>query len=422
LTYDDVVCTVKPITQSNAGSDMTFCPGNPAGNMSANAIGLNETGSWSIIGTNNGITLTSNNSPTSLINAANNKSGATVLVWTINNTNGCLSKDTVVINNGGGVNSVDAGTDKILTNCYSTTQSVAMTASFGGSGTDGQKGTWTVISGPNIHTISNINSNTATVSNLIQGTYTLRWTVSGACVNGFDDVQIVVPPPISSVTSASIFGGNQTFCDGRTSTVLMGKIPTYINEVVTWSKTSGPSVNIENPNNPITNISGLNGSSNYTFKYTITNIITGCSSSANVTVGYSTPATLSISTPLVVLPCAQTFVSIPCTTTGSGTVQWSILSGPKTPTYPAIPTSWANASSSPHKINGLTVSGTYVIRLRKSSGTGNECNTVIVDVAVVVSHNPMASNSDTKQILACNFTQTALAGNDPYVGVGTWSK
>ncbi len=422
LTYDDVVYTVKPITQSNAGADMTFCPGTPAGNMAANPVGLNETGSWSIIGTNNGVTLTNNNSPTSPISIANNKSGNTSLVWTINNTNGCLSKDTVIIKNRGGVSPVDAGTDKILTNCYSTTQSVAMTASFGGSGIDGQIGTWTVISGPNIPTISNVNSNTATVSNLIQGTYTLRWTVSGPCVNGFDDVQIVVPAPTSSVTTASIVGGNQTFCDGRTSTVLMGKIPTYINEVVSWTKTAGPAVNIESPNNPVTNITGLNGSSSYTFKYTITNTVTGCTSSANVTVGYSTPATLTISTPQVILPCAQTYVSIPYTTSGSGTVQWSIISGPKTPTYPTIPTNWANASGSPLTINGLTVSGTYVIRLRKSSGTGNECNTVTADVTVVVSQNPTASNSGTKQVLACNVTQTALAGNDPYVGVGTWSQ
>ena len=97
LTYDDVVYTVKPITQSNAGADMTFCPGTPAGNMAANPVGLNETGSWSIIGTNNGVTLTNNNSPTSPISIANNKSGNTSLVWTINNTNGCLSKDTVII-------------------------------------------------------------------------------------------------------------------------------------------------------------------------------------------------------------------------------------------------------------------------------------------------------------------------------------
>lgn len=422
LTYDDVVYTVKPITQSNSGADMTFCPGNAVGNMAANAVGLNETGSWSVIGTNNGITLANNNSPTSSINVANNKSGATTLVWTINNTNGCLSKDTVVIINRGGVSPVDAGADKILTNCYSTTQSVAMTASFGGSGIDGQIGTWTIISGPNIPTISNVNSNTTNVSNLIQGTYTLRWTVSGPCVNGFDDVQIVVPPPTSSVTTASIVGGNQTFCDGRTSTVLMGKIPTYINEVVSWTKTSGHAVNIESPNNPVTNITGLNGSSSYTFKYTITNVFTGCSSSASVTVSYATPATLTISTPQVILPCAQTFVSIPYTTSGSGTVQWSIISGPKTPTYSTIPTSWANSSGSPLTINGLTVSGTYVIRLRKSSGTGNECNTVTTDVTVVVSQNPTASNSGTKQVLACNVTQTALAGNDPYVGVGTWTQ
>ena len=422
LTYDDVTYTVKPITQSNAGPDQTICPGSPAGLMAGNSVGVNETGSWLVTGTNNGVTVSNSLSPTSAYNLDAAKSGITKMVWTINNTNGCLSRDTMTITNRGGVNPVNAGTDKILTNCYSSSQTTSMTASFGGSGIDGQIGTWTLLTGPSIPTISNSNNGTTNASSLIEGTYKLLWSVSGSCANGADTVQIIVPPATSSVTSVSI-NSVPAFCDGKTSTVLTATTPLYTNETGLWTKNSGPvGVVIENPTNPITNITGLNGSSSYGFKYTITNSLTGCSSSNTTTLSYSLPASIDISVDQTILPCGQTFAVIPYTTSGGGTVQWSIISGPKTPTYNTIPTNYANASGSPLTINGLTVSGTYVIRLKKSSGTGPSCNTVFDDVTVVVSANPTGSNSGTKQILACNVTQTALAGNLPYVGLGNWTQ
>ena len=422
LTYDEVTYTVKPITQSNAGPDQAMCPGSPAGLMAGNSVGLNETGSWLVTGTNNGVTVSNSLSPTSSFNLDPAKSGVTKMVWTINNTNSCLSRDTMTIINRGGVSPIFAGADKILTNCYSSTQTTSMLASYGGNGNDGQIGTWTVLSGPSIPTIVNANSNTTNVTGLIEGTYKLLWSVSGPCANGADTVQIIVPPATSNVTSVSI-NSVPAFCDGRTSTVLTATIPLYTNETGKWVKTSGPSgAIIEDTLNPITMITGLNGSNSYVFRYTITNSLTGCSSNNTTTISYSLPASIDITVDQTILPCGQTFAVIPYTSSGGGNVQWSIISGPKTPSFPTIPTTFANASGSPLTINGLTVSGTYVIRLKKSSGTGPSCNTVYDDVTVVVSANPTGSNSGTKQILACNVTQTALAGNNPYVGIGSWTQ
>lgn len=422
LTYDDVTYTVKPITQSNAGPDQVLCPGSPAGLMAGNSVAVNETGSWLVTGSNNGVTVSNSLSPTSSFNLDATKSGITKMVWTINNTNGCLSRDTMQITNRGGVNPVNAGIDKILTNCYSSTQTTSMTATFGGSGIDGQTGIWTLLSGPSIATIVNPNSNTTNVTGLIEGTYKLLWTVSGPCANGADTVQIIVPPATSSVSSVSITS-IPAFCDGRTSTVLTANAPQYINETGIWTKVSGPAGDvIVSPNSNITSITGLNGTNSYTYRYTITNSLTGCSASNTTNISYSPTALIDITPVQTILPCGQTFAVIPYTTSGGGTVQWSIVSGPKTPTYPTIPTNYANASGSPLTINGLTVSGTYVIRLKKSSGIGPSCNTSYDDVTVVVSANPTGSNSGTKQILACNITQTALAGNLPYVGIGTWTQ
>ncbi len=424
LIYDDVKYTVKPITKANAGFDMAFCPGTPAGSLAANTPGVNETGSWLVVGSNNGASYMSSTSPTSPLNVTNSKSGITLLKWTINNTNGCMSTDTVAITNRGGVFPVNAGTDKVLTNCYSSTTSTSMSATFGGSGIDGQKGTWSVISGPNIPTIVSVNSATTNVTNLIAGTYILRWTVSGPCGNGVDDIQITVPPPSSNVTSASISSGNQTFCDGRSSTVLVANNPSYVNEIGTWTQTAGPTVGvgIQDPNDPVTNITGLNGTSTYTFKYTILNTLTGCSSGSAVNIGFAQPADVNIVPTQLILPCGQTYATIPYTQSGSGSVEWSIISGPKTPTYTTIPTNFQGTSASPLTINGLTVSGTYIVRLRKVPGTGSSCITDFDEVRIIVSANPTASNSGTKQVLACNVTQTALAGNLPYAGIGTWTQ
>ena len=425
LIYDDVTYIVKPASNANAGTSFYLAPGNSLGPLQANTpnYGVSEVGLWSIIGTNNGVTINNPSSPTSTINVSGNACGNTILQWGITNPNGCGTFDTLIITNCGGVSPVSAGSNQTLSNCFSTTQSTSMNASYGGCGVNGQIGTWLVLNGPNIPTIANSHSNTTSISNLIQGTYSLRWVVSGPCVNGTSDVQIIVPAPTSSVTSASVISGSQTYCDGRTSTVLKGNLQLYTNESVTWEQTGGPlGATIVSPTNRITNVTSLDGSSTYTFKYTISNSATGCSSSSNVTIGYATNPSISLTTSQMMLSCGSTSATVNYNATGSGSVEWSIVSGPSGCTY-AIPTVYKTAEGgSPYTINGLTEAGTYVIRFRKSPGIGSSCEAAFADLVVIVSADPTASNSGTSQTLVCNVTSTALAGNDPYVGIGKWTQ
>ncbi len=302
--------TVKAITLATAGSNATYCPGAVA-SLSGNTPGSNETGVWS--GGGNGITINNITNPTSPLTIAAGASGTATLTWTITNSDGCSSSAQVVITNRGGVTPVTAGANQILSQCYSSTQSTTLNGSYGGSGIDGQIGTWSIVSGPNIPNITNPNANNTSVTNLIQGTYVFRWTVTGPCASGTATVQVTVPAPTSDITQSGIIGGSQVFCDPTIiSTVLTGTTPQYINETVTWSQTSGPAATIVSPNSPVTSITGLASPNSYTFLYTINNAVTGCSSSASATVSYlPSPPTLTITTPNpVITPCDSSAASI----------------------------------------------------------------------------------------------------------------
>jgi len=430
LIYQDVIHTVQLITTANAGPDATYCPGALA-SLAANAPGTNETGFWT--GSGGGVTVNNPTSPTSSLTITGGSSGPVTLRWTITNSlTGCSTYDEAIITNRGGITPVSAGTNQTLGHCYSSTESATLNGSYAGSGIDGQIGTWSVVSGPNVPTIANPNANNTSVTNLIQGTYVFRWTVAGPCDSGTSTVQVIVPAPTANITNASIIGGNQVFCDPTiTSTVLSGAVPLYINENILWAQTAGPTLpagSIVNPTSQVTTVNNLVSPNSYTFSYTINNPVTVCSSSANVSVSYNpNPPTLAITTTNpITLTCGANSATIYFTDGGSGTTQYQLLSGPTTSGIPNFPTSWINAGASPLTISGLTGSGTYQVQMRRITTTGGSCSTPFVGISVVTSDFINAANAGTDQILNCNVTSTDLIGNDPTfgggIGQGTWSQ
>jgi gliding motility-associated-like protein/uncharacterized repeat protein (TIGR01451 family) len=419
---DDVLVTVRAITIANAGQDVVLCPGNGVANLQANSISVGETGAWTIIGTNNGVTVVSANSPTSLINLNPNNAGNTTLRWTVNNSS-CSSFDDVVVTNRGGVSPVSAGAAPTVSNCYATTGiSGGASASFGG-GAGGQGGIWSVINGPNIPTITSPNSRTTTFSNLIEGTYVFQWTVSGECVNGSGQITVLVPAGNGGSTNA---GSNQTlsFCDNRTTISLTGPSATRPGETVSWTKISGAAGEIiESPNSPSTIVNNLDPASNYQFRYTITPS-NGCpvsSTTRTLTRTIQPGINITTTSPLL-LPCGSSSATINYTATGSGNNNWRILSGPTTPSYPSIPTGWSGNVNSPTTITGLTKPGTYQVQFRRVPTAGSGCETVFDEITIVVAQTATASNAGTDQILACDVFNTNLVGNIPTVGSGMWTQ
>jgi hypothetical protein len=413
---DNVTITVRPIVVANAGADVTYCPGTYP--MSAN-VASPGTGAWSIIGTNNGITIGTSNSATSNIVLNPSNAGNTTLRWTITqSTSGttCTSADDVVITNRGGIATVNAGNDIVVNNCYTTTTSTALNASFAGANINGQQGVWSQVSGPNTATFSSANAATATASNLIQGTYIFRWTVSGPCVTGSDDVQVTVPAPTSGLTSISSIT-TQSFCDGRTSTVLTATQPAFAGETAAWTVVSGTGT-FSNAANYNTTVSTMAAGSN-TYRYTITNAA-GCTAYKDAIVNnVSAPAvTLTTASPVLV-GCGSSSTTINFTASGgTGNIQYRVISAPAGYT---LPTSWSNTNTATSfTVTGITTAGTYLVRVMRS-GT-SDCNAATQDISVIVSQTPTASNAGTDQLLACNITSTALAGNIPSVGSGSWSQ
>ncbi|OXA76432.1 hypothetical protein B0A65_18820 [Flavobacterium frigidimaris] len=423
---DDVYITILPITTANAGLDQTYCPGSYA--LNGNVPVATENGTWSIQGANDaGVSIGSPNSATSAITISGTSAGSTTLRWTISATSGspiCESYDEVVITTLGGVQPVTAGSDITLSNCYSSTQNINLNGSFGGNSPGQQQGTWTIVSGPNVPGFTNANDNNTNVSGLTEGTYVFRWTVAGTCANGFDEVTVTVPPPTADVTDVA--DATSYYCDGRTSTVLQGTAPLYVNETVQWTQTGGPSATIVNPTSPSTVVNGMTSLGTYTFLYTLTNSATNCVSTGTFIVVLE--ETISVSGgPDQVLGCDVSSVTIPVTSTGDGQMSWQIVSGPTVnpllnPPYPSFPTALANFSGGGFEVDQLIYSGTYIVRIIKNPNPGSQCETIYDDVAIVVSAQPTGSNAATRQVLPCNDTEVKLAGNIPTKGKGTWSQ
>ncbi|MCA6468299.1 MAG: hypothetical protein IM552_09890, partial [Chitinophagaceae bacterium] len=418
--FQDVKFETLPSTVANAGPNIPqLCAGNVI--MAANApITPMETGSWKRVSGPN-VTIVNPSSPTTTVVIPEGTTGMTVLQWTIMNTNGCSTSSTVAFTSTGVGGTVNAGPDQNLSPCFNLTQTTNLEGTYAGDGSFGQSGTWTFLSGPNTPVIGNVNSNNTSVSGLMEGTYTFRWTVSGPCANGSDEVSIVVPAARQAITSVG--SATRVFCDNTTSTVFSANPPSLTNETGLWTVVSGAGT-IVSPNSPTTSITGLTPGASSTFRYTITNNITGCVSAGNYTVRYSTPPTISFANLSTFLPFPQTTVSLPFTFTGGTVTTWQLISGPTGSTLAPLGTTApvAIGNSTSLDLEGLDQFGTYRFRLvRNAPGGLGGCPAAFTDAFVVASVAPTPSNPGTDILLACNIFHADLAANQPLVGTGSWS-
>ena len=410
---DSVTVNAQNFPVANAGNAFSICTGVNSASLSAGALQSGETGAWTFVSSGTsaslaGLTINSPTSPTSTLTLATgtNNSGNVVLRWTVTNTaSGCTTYSDITVTKIAYNTSVTAGVDKNVTGCYNSTTSVAMTASVSGAGT---YGVWSVVTGPNIPSFSSTNAYNATVSNLIEGVYILRWTVTTPCmITTSDDVQITVNSAVGSVSAAtaSIIGSpTMPYCDIPQSITLAGSIYNEATETVAWSKVSGVAT-IAAPTQRYTTVSGFNGTTT-SFRYTVTNIATGCSvTSSSLSVSFEADQTLSISTPSpLTLSCNTTSATINITQSGATTPQWVVASAPTGYT----PAAYSNITGNLFTINNLTVAGTYLVRVKKTVGN---CTTKYDDINIVVSKSPTASNAGSDPVLACNATSTTLIGN-----------
>ncbi|WP_125723033.1 PKD domain-containing protein [Flavobacterium ustbae] len=435
VSYQDKVVNVKPITAANAGVNIASCP-NSSGTLtiSANAPqNTGETARWEIVGANDaGVVINFPNLPTSTITLPATKCGVTTLQWVIEGPEfapgqRCRTTSQITVTNYGGVKPVSAGPDQNLSNCYTTTQTTNLTATYGGCGLNGQSGQWTFVSGPNTPTISNSTSNTTQVSNLTEGSYTFRWTVTGPCAAGNDTVVITVPPATQDVTTLP--GGDEiiNFCDNSiTQATLVAQTPLYAGETVQWTQVSGDSgaviVSPTNPTTLITNISSAGAP--YRFRYTLTNSNTGCIFTKDYIIQYSgsTRTIVANNGEDIVGSCNATVFTIPLSVTGEGINQYRIVNGPDSSPLGPFPTALQSVGSSVTLT--LTASGDYTVEfIRSENGSLNVgCDYGFDTINILVSGDPTPSNAGTDVSLPCGDTSTILSGVSTDEGLHFWSQ
>jgi poly(3-hydroxybutyrate) depolymerase len=287
---------------------------------------------------------------------------------------------------------------------------------------------WNYISGPAQYTIANNSSVTTAVSNLVQGTYTFRLTVTdndGA--SDSDTVTVTVnaaPPPPNQAPVANAGADititlptNGALLDGSASSDADGSISSY-----SWSKISGPAqFNIANGASASTNVNNL-VQGTYSFRLVVTdNNGSTSSDTVNVVVNPAPPpppnqlpvANAGFDATLV-LPANSTTLNGASSIDPDGNLvaySWTRISGPTQFTI-------ASANSVSTALSNL-VQGTYTFVLTVTDNSGaTDTDTVIVTVNAAPpppnqAPNAVAGNDISITLPTNTTTLNGSASNDP---------
>lgn len=304
--------------------------------------------------------------------------------------------------------SVNAGPDKNLSLPTNSTTVNGAASTTTGSITSYA---WTKVSGPAV-TMTNANTPTLSLSNMVEGVYTFRLTATNsASQTGFDDVKI------------SVFSGNQnpvanagadrtiTLPTNSLNLVGSGSDPDGSISSYLWTKVSGPAATMAGTTTATLSLSNL-VQGNYVFRLTVTdNLGATGSDDINVTVN---PAAVNQ------LPTAHTggnkTVNLPTTTVtlngwGSDTdgwiaaYLWTKISGPTA--------TLTNTTTQNLTMSGL-VAGVYVVRLTVTDNSGATAFEEATVTVVGTNQSPSANaGSGITLMLPTNSTNIVGSGSDP---------
>lgn len=414
--FNDITITIlPPPTLALAGPDQQVCTTSPV-SLAANSTSGSEVGRWSIIFGDG--SLSNANSPTSTFTPSGK--GIFQLEWEIDNGN-CSTKDTVIISVTGGTQPVSAGPDKTIS-CAGNSTSLDGTDP----GLPPQSALWTFISGPSIPNIQNPSAPQTTVGGLIPGTYVFRYAVNGTCFSGADEVTVTV----LDIKASPASGGNktQTFCQSDNVTQVLLNAGPFANpdETGQWTQTAGPAATIVSPNTPTTQVNGLNGSSQYSFQWTISNS-GGCSSTATHQIVFVPDFSTMSNPPGQTLACKKdsAFVNIQYDyggiTSGTGlTRTGKLISSPLTNSSGVKITRSGPVGNDTWTISGLDSAGVYSFQFEYR----NACSSTFRNVNILASDTAAISNAGSDEVLPCNtFTTTLVAADVPDgQGTGIWTK
>lgn len=388
----DVPSTITTITvdpppvAANAGPDDEVC-GAAIYTLKGNTPPAPNTGQWSMVTGPSLPTFSDPAAPQAVVSGL--IPGTYTFRWTISNTAACPpTYDDVIITIDkapvGGVTASDA------TVCAGgNSGQIQLTGQFGSVA----RWEFSIDNGNNWQPIANTTS-AQSYLNLTQTTqYRAVVHNSNTCPDVYSTPTTITVNPQTPIADA---GQPYNLCN-QTSTILKGNNPgTFVG---TWTQTGGPAVNIADPNNYTTSVTGMTGGNIYKFTWTIKGLPPCGDTFATITIGVSSDITPSFALdqshgcgPLVV-----TFTNT-STPTPTGTFVWDFGDGSPEVTAVNPPAHTFQPSN-----DGTEV--TYKITLTPTSNCGNQAP--YVAYVKVSPQKPVASFNPAQASACGTFTLSA---------------
>ena len=368
-----------------AGPNQTICISSPTTVLAANTP-TGGVGTWSLISGSGTIT-----TPTLATSSVTGLGlGINVLQWTINGGACGTNSSTMSIEVNNIPTTAIAGANQTL--CISNPTTV-----LAGNSPITGVGNWSVIAGGG--TVSTPTSPTSGVTGLTVGSNILEWQITnGACLSTSTmSIQVDDQPTIS------VAGSNQTVCISSASTALTGNIPTV--GIGTWSILAG-SGTITTPTLATSNITGLAIGINV-LEWNISNGSCGVSSST-MSIQVDPAPSIAVAGPSQTLCISNPTTTLAGNIPAIGIGTWSVIVGSGTITTPTLGTSG---------VTGLAVGANILEWSIASGGCGSTTSTMSIQVDDL----PTISTTGGNQTVCISSASTALTGNIPTIGIGTWS-
>jgi hypothetical protein len=240
---DHVNIVVNPVLTADAGPDQSLCYQNQS-SLAAGAVLAGTSGQWTVV--SGSASFADSTNPQSAVSGLAN--GPNLLRWTVSANNGICPAvaDEVQITVLPAPGLANAGPD--IQVCGTTATLQATQPAFGA-------GQWSVLSG--VAVIDQLDNPASTLSGLENGEEVfLVWTVANqSCPANSDTVRVFAVHPLPQPDA----GPDQTICYNPATQLAANTAPTNVNTF--WSVISG-SGQLENENNPLTQVSNLNNGLN----------------------------------------------------------------------------------------------------------------------------------------------------------------
>ena len=326
--------------------------------------------------------------------------------------------DTIVVNSlANQPPSANAGTDMVIT-------LPTNAAILDGSASQDPNGNiagyaWAQLSGPSTSTVTNGNTSTASVSNMVAGVYLFRLTVTdNGGLTDTDSVKITVlantnQPPVANAGQSKtiVLPTNSASLDGSASSDADGSIASY-----KWSQVSGPSsATLTNAASAIATVSGL-VVGQYVFQLIVTDNL-GATSNAQVkiNVGAATnQAPIANAGPniIITLPNNSTTLDGSASSDPDGSIStfnWSEVSGPSSATI-------TNGTTSIASVGNLQA-GQYVLQLTVTDNSGASANALVkITVQQAPNQTPLANPGPPNPLRCQLIVQPSM---DPHLPIRT---